>query len=324
MKRTLLVLVALLALPTAAHADGLPVLGLDGNAGVVSSDAAYRYVTFPSGRQTVVARLRTHGGAVARYRTVAGRFTIPAVAYDNSASGLSQDGRTLVLIRPRVRMAQKHTHLLVLDAHRFRRPREIVLPGDFSFDAISPDGSTLFLVNYLSLTRHNFDPSDYKVRSFDVAGGKLDPAPVVDPRKPGEKMGGLPVTRAMSPDGRWAYTLYSGADHPFVHALDTVGNSARCIDLDALAKRDDLFQMTLRVGGAGDLQIVKANKPLLLVDTLSFAVHAPRAAAPAAAHAAPSPGDDGYPAWAYGLAFLTLLLVAAVSARPLARAARAR
>ena len=47
-------------------------------------------------------------------------------------------------------------------------------------------------------------------------------------------MRGQPLTRATSPDGRWAYTLYDGAGkEPFIHALDTSTRSARCIDLDA-------------------------------------------------------------------------------------------
>ena len=74
----------------------------------------------------------------------------------------------------------------------------------------------------------------------------------------------------MSADGRWAYTLYSSAQRPFVHALDTVGNTARCIDLDALTKRNDLFQMKLRLARGGEqLQIVKAKNPVMLVDTHS-------------------------------------------------------
>jgi len=55
---------------------------------------------------------------------------------------------------------------------------------------------------------------------------------VVDPREPDEQMGGLAMTREMSRDGRWAYTLYEGAEHPFVHALLTDNRISVCIDLD--------------------------------------------------------------------------------------------
>src|SRR5207244_8715373 len=107
----------------------------------------------------------------------------------------------------------------------------IDLLGGFSVDAISPDGSRIFLINYLSPN----DPTRYAVRSFDISAMKLDPKPIVDPRNPSEKMRGNPLTRAASVDGRWAYTLYDGGGAtPFVHALDTRDASARCIDLDRL------------------------------------------------------------------------------------------
>jgi hypothetical protein len=327
MKRALAVLVGLsLLVPAGALADGLPVVGLDARTGVVSPNGVYRYVTFVSGRNTVVARLHVAGAGVARYRTIPGQFMVPAVAYDNSTSGLSADGRTLVLIRPRTRIPQKRTQLLVLDARRLLVQRRIVLPGDFSFDAVSPDGSKLYLVNYLSLSRHNFDPTNYAVRSLYTRTGKLDAKPVVDPREPDEKMGGLPVTRVMSPDGRWAYTLYSGPEHPFVHALDTVGNSARCIDLDALTRRNDVFQMKLHVPDGGDqLQIMKAKSPVLLVDAHSFAVSRPRpAAAPTRPNAASQARGGGTPLWPFALAIAALVVLAAASAKPLARASRAR
>jgi hypothetical protein len=304
----LVVLAGACLLPAAASADGLPVIGLDGSQGVVSADRAYRYVSFVSGHDTVVARLHADG-----------------VAYDGSASGLSADGRTLVLIRPRTQIPQKRTRLVVLDARRLSLERRIVLRGDFSFDAVAPDGSKLYLVNYKALSGNNFDPTDYAVRSLHTRTGRLDPKPVIDPREPGEKMGGFPVTRAMSADGRWAYTLYNGAEHPFVHALDTVGNTARCIDLDALAKRDDLFQMKLQLARGGDqLQIDKARKPVMLVDTRSFAVSKPQAAALAQPANEAQPHRGGTPLWPFALAIAALVLLAGASVRPLARAGRAR
>ena len=45
-------------------------------------------------------------------------------------------------------------------------------------------------------------------------------------------MAGYPMTREVSADGRWHYTLYNGTEgHPFIHALDTTGPRAKCIDL---------------------------------------------------------------------------------------------
>ena len=326
MKTALTAAVAVcLLMPATSAADGLPIAGAYGNDGVTASGGAYRYVTFPSGAHTVVARLRTDGGNVARYRTIPGRFTVPAVASDGSASGLSTDDRKLVLIRPRVGLAQEQTHLAVLDARRLTVERHITLRGDFSFDALSPDGGTAYVVQYLSLARNNFDPTDYKVRSLDTATGRLDPKPIVDPREPDEKMGGLPITRAMSPDTRWAYTLYSGGAHPFVHALDTTGRTARCIDLDVLTGRDDLFQLRLRIAADGRrLEVVKGTTPMQVIDTRTFVVSEPRPAAKPAPRRVAKPDDGGTAIWPWAAAIALLGLLAAASARPLARAARAR
>lgn len=183
---------------------------------------------------TVVALVNPHGGRIIASRLLHGTFTIPAVAYDGSAAGLSADGRTLVLIQPRASFPRAQTPLMIVDAQRLRRLQLLRLHGDFSFDAISPRGSLVYLIEYVSPT----DPTRYRVRAYDLAADRLLAQPVVDPREPGEQMGGSPLTRATSPNGRWAYTLYDGAGKtPFVHALDTSTRSARCIDLDALLPR---------------------------------------------------------------------------------------
>ena len=251
-----------------AAADGLPVLGVDvGGTGVVARSGNARYVTVPANGNTVVARVTPHNGRVLASRLVRGRFTIPAVAYDGSAAGLSADGRTLVLIQPRTSFPRAQTPLIVIDAKRLRTLHLVRLHGDFSFDAISPRGSLMYLIEYISPT----DPTRYRVRAYDLAANRLLAQPVVDPREPGEKMGGLPLTRATSPDGRWAYTLYDGAGKtPFVHALDTSARSARCIDLDALT-RTNLTRMHLNLDAAGHTLTVKSGqRPLAAIDTRTF------------------------------------------------------
>jgi hypothetical protein len=312
---------ALVALPGAARADGLPVLGIDGGDGVVSAAGVSRYITFSSGRDTVVARLRTKDATVSRSRSIKGLFTVPVVAYDGSASGLSTDQRTLALIRPRTRFPQPRTHLAILDARRLTVTRYLDLRGDFSFDAISPDGSSIYLVNYLSR-----DPANYAVRALDVRSGRLLPHPIVDPHERDEKMRGMPVTRTTSVDGRWAYTLYA-SDKPFIHALDTSGRTARCIDIDAAAGNRDMFLLRLQLRDGGrTLTVVHGKQPLALVDTSTFKVSAP--AAPARPPAQARSGDGGRP-WLAPAAIALLLLLggAIVAARrtgPFARRARAR
>jgi hypothetical protein len=96
----------------------------------------------------------------------------------------------------------------------------------------------------------------------------------------------------MSSDGRWAYTLYS-AKEPFVHALDTAGRTAKCIDLPQLADTD-LSGTKLRLDGdtlrVGDLAAI---------DTRTFVVGEPRPRPAPRRAAAPAPAGDGTPAWPF-------------------------
>ena len=145
-------------------------------------------------------------------------------------------------INPRTGFPRRSTTLAVLNTRRLTAQEVITLKGDFSFDAISPDGKLLYLVQYLSQR----DPTRYLVRLYDLDAGRLLREPIIDPREVGDVMRGMPITRASSPDGRWAYTLYDGAgEHPFIHALDTIARTARCIDLHGLVGFDLLFELRL-------------------------------------------------------------------------------
>jgi hypothetical protein len=253
-----------------ARADGLPVLGIDVGPSGVAVRASERFVTLPVGRNTMVAQIQRRGGRVLRTRLLPGQFTVPAVAYDGSAGGLSADGRVLVLIEPRVSFPRRPTTFAVLGTRGFVLQRLVQLRGDFSFDAISPNGSRLYLIQYLSPR----DPTKYAVRAYDARAGRLLPGPIVDPRDR-EQMHGRPISRAMSADGRWAYTLYDGdGKEPFLHALDTARGTARCIDLDALAGSKYLWNLRLAVS-AGSLLVRDRKEPELTIDRTTFAVAKP-------------------------------------------------
>jgi hypothetical protein len=129
-----------------------------------------------------------------------------------------------------VKFPTGRTRRVLVDPATLRAQR-VTLRGDFTFDALSPDGTTLFLVQYVSST----DPTRYAVRAYDLNRRGLLRGAIVDRREPGEKMSGSPLTRVTSPDGRCAYTLYDGnGETPFVHALDTTARRAFCIDLPVL------------------------------------------------------------------------------------------
>lgn len=261
-------IVAVLAVAS-ARADGLPVLGVDvGSSGVPTSDGA-RYVTMASGGRTLVARVAEAGGRVLVWRSYPGTFTIPAVAYDGSAGGLSADGKTLALIEPRQSFPRAQTRFLIV-GRGLAVYGLVKLQGDFSFDAISPNGTWLYLIHYTSAQ----DPTRYLVQRYDLRRRRLSVAPIVDRSQPGETMRGNPMTRAMSADGRWAFTLYDGAGAtPFVHALDTVAGSAHCIDLEALPSKIDLSKLRLSVvAGGRRLEIRGIPHSTTTVDLRTFRV----------------------------------------------------
>ena len=209
--KPLLALVTALALASAVAAvtamgDGSPYTpGLvQGADGVVSPDHGIRFVTLATPKSTVVAAIRVRTGRVARSNVLRGFYGVPIVAWDNSTGGVSADGRTLVLgsYGPLPGDAGV-TRFAVLRTKTLRKARTLALPGSWAYDAISPDGSRMFLIEYLAAGQN----PHYRVRSLDVRTGRLDPEAVVDRREDEVFMRGQPVTRVASTDGRWAYTL---------------------------------------------------------------------------------------------------------------------
>lgn len=312
--------VALLALWIGAlAAPGAAAKGMIGSSqGATVPGLAYRYVAItpnspyqasaPRPRAagfTVVSRIDKRGGRLGRWWYLPGRYTIPTAAFDDTAGGLSADGSTLVLNRFSWIYPPRATGLAIVHTERHPgrvrgtgRLRETIdglrLPGSYSFDAISPDGSTVYLIEHLS----RVFGGAYQVRALDVSSGKLRPQPIVDPAEPMERMEGQPISRATSPGGRWAYTVYTShrrgqyelAHEPFIHALDTVAGRAVCIDLPQLEGRPNRFLLRLRMAKQGrELEVfgkaqVRERPPspvLLTVDTRSFEVRNPEPVATA-------------------------------------------
>ena len=269
MKKLFFLVVAGLAVIAAAtaHAQkGGPatVAVLRGGHGVVSPDGKMRYVAVPTDRHTVVSFVRTRGGKVVRWRTLTGSYGVPLVGLDGTTDGVSGDGHTLVLASP----GPQTTRFALMDT-RSTRVRDVTLRGTWSYDAISPDGSILYLIQYTSL---GASPA-YKVRAYDLAARRLFARAIVDSDIGERLMRGWALTRRTSSDGRWAYTLYARAKRePFVHALDTVKRRAYCIDLPLDLKR--AAQIHLRLALRGDrLDVRQGRVSLARIDTKTFAVH---------------------------------------------------
>jgi hypothetical protein len=258
MKRA--IVIALLVAAPAARAAGPPPTITQADRGVVAGPGGDRYLAIPDGRDTTVHRV----GSDPASATVAGAYGVPAVADDGTASGLSADARTLVLVHPARSFPPKATRMVVLDARTLAVRERLRLRGWFGFDAISPDGRTLYLIQY-----RRGGLLDYAVRAYDVPSRSLLRKPIVDPREPDEKMTGLPLTRLTSRDGVWDYTLYSGK-RTFVHALDTRDRTARCIDLPGAPA--DPGRATMALAGRY-LRVLYDGTPVTAIDTHTLAAN---------------------------------------------------
>jgi len=238
--------------------------------------ADVRYVALATGSATTVAAVRVHDGRVLRWATVRGGYGIPAVAFDGSTGGLSADARTLVLASLATGPVYGGTtRFAVLRLPGLKVRRTIALPGLWSFDAIAPDGATLYAIEYLA----EAPAVRYRVRAVDVSTGRPRPGAIVDKREPDEQMNGTPVTRATGRGAEWVYTLYAKPNGTaFVHALDTVHARAVCVDLPWSKVGQAIWGARMSVAAdARSLRLSQRGVGLLAtVDLRSFAVRALR------------------------------------------------
>ncbi|HEX2128883.1 MAG TPA: hypothetical protein VHF58_06665 [Solirubrobacterales bacterium] len=277
--------------PGAAAQKGVLGTGTSPSTGITDEKSGFRYSALPAHDGTMLAKIDMATGEVERFRFFDEQLAVPSVAYDGSPGGLSADGETLVLSRIGVRFPQVESEFTVIDTRRLAPVDDLVFAGTYTFDALSPDGGSLFLIEYT----HPRDLTEYVVREYDLVRDRFNPEPIIDPNESAEEMYGSPVTRVASPDGRWEYTLYDGREHPFIHALDTQKGEAVCIDLETL-HRPVYGGTELEVSPDGStLTVANGRRPIELVDTRTFEVAPAPAGESAADRTAPAPAE-GAPA----------------------------
>jgi hypothetical protein len=238
-----------------------------GSPGVLDRTRSMRFVALPAGdRNTMLTALSTRDGNVTRWLYLKGSYGIPAVAWDWSTGGLARSGRRLILVsRP-----GKWTRFLVVHPRTLRIRARFKLRGAWAFDALSPGGSLLYLIQYRG--RPWAVDASYAVRAYNLNAHRLYPGAIVDRREPDEKMTGQPVTRVEP--GAWAYTLYSRTGkRPFVHALDTAHRRAFCVDLPWRSSARWINFVRMRVQG-GELLLRRDGKVIARVDRKTLEVHA--------------------------------------------------
>lgn len=265
-----LVLLALAAAPAAAGDGPMPTV-LQGGEGVLSRDGTTRYVTSVLGIETAFQVIGVEGGAVQATLDLDGTWGVPTTTYIASrGEGLSADGRTLVLGGVPTSYPPQTSSFLVLDPRRLRIERTFTLRGDFAYDAISPHGRRLYLIQHVDAS----DTQRYVVREYDLAAGRLLPGRIADRTQRSWVMRGSPVSRVTSADGRWVYTLYANpGGYPFVHALDTVRGVAHCVGVPWHGSDNAHWNMRVSLRGAGTLTVHWASgRRWLTVDTRTWRV----------------------------------------------------
>jgi hypothetical protein len=243
-----------------------------GGSGVAAPSGKVRFVpvAVSTADDTVLEAISTKDGSLQNQLELVGQFGVPYTT--GGAEGMSHDGGTLVL--QNADGIQSPSTFAVVDARRLRLVREVQLNGVFSYDALSPDASRLYLIQYTQ--GRTGDLSHYVVRAYDLNRQRLLPGRIADRTQKSWVMRGSPVARTTSADGRWVYTLYTNpGGYPFVHALDTVRGVAHCVGLP-LRSQKRIYDAKLALHGR-----TLSVKPWFSVDTRTWRVStAPRASFP--------------------------------------------
>jgi len=147
----------------------------------------------------------------------------------------------------------------------------ITLKGAFGYDALSPDGTKLYLIQHSSAE----DLEHYVVRAYDLTAHRLLPGRIADKTQQSWVMQGFPLTRTTSVDGRWVFTLYQNpGGYPFVHALDTVRSVAHCVGLPWTAKdQGPLSRLAMTLHGKTLAVQWQSGKRWLNIDTGTWKLH---------------------------------------------------
>jgi hypothetical protein len=198
--------------------------------GVPNEKWSQQVTATSDGTRTTLTFLTVQPGFGGWKTDIDGVWQLPTVGLEPMPAGVSVNKSTTVLVELVPGGPPGTTRFVVVrrDPLGGSTSGVIELKGSFDYDAISPDGSSLYVVEHLGgAPEHR-----YQVRVVDVATGVLKDAIIADKRNLDEAMGGWPIAQLVRPDGM-VFTLYRGAEHPFIHALNTVEAWAVCIDLPA-------------------------------------------------------------------------------------------
>jgi hypothetical protein len=265
--------IAALGLAQTSSAVGPSLPALDGSSGISAPNSNVSYLTRLAGSSTTL-QAQMHGHTMATL-TLPGGWGIQLATLDGALTGLSPNGRVLVLsdnVQPNGSLRAR-SRLAVINTHTLTRTQTISLHGDFTVDALSPNGQLLYLIHHLPQA----NASKYQVQAYNLPAGRLLPGVIADKSQAGWTMAGYPVTRATTSTGGWVYTLYrQDNNYPFIHALDTIHHTAICVGLPANWTTDTWISTAQLKLTADTLAIqTKQGKTRFLLNTKTFRITTP-------------------------------------------------
>lgn len=201
--------------------------------------------------QTLLDVVTVQPDLPARTRTIDGLWRLPLLGRDALPVGVSADRSTVVLVEDGADAHDTTSRFAVSTLGE--ATRVIELEGDYDFDALSPDGAILYVIEHLP-----GPPSGhYQVRVVDVATGSLRDEIIADKRNLDAAMGGYPITQLRHDDGV-VFTLYRGTDHTFIHALNSREAWAICLGLPTIGAGEEAAAGDWGLGQATDGRLVYA------------------------------------------------------------------
>jgi hypothetical protein len=268
----LVVLGAFVVVPGASAAFPGPY-AVQGGEGVLSPDQSIRFVALKAGASTLVRANPMSDGAVTMSQTIPGAFGVPTLTVDGPGSGMFRDGSTFILQSMGL---QSSTQFVLLRTADLSMRDQIELKGTFGFDALSPDGTMMYLIQHRTVQ----DIQHYIVRAYDLSAHKLLPGRIADKTQKSWVMQGWAVSRVESSNGRWAYTLYANpGGTPFIHALDTVKGVAHCVGVPWSAadpNQTEIFSAHLTLAGTKLAVRYQGGDVYRFINTRNWKVSKPR------------------------------------------------
>src|SRR5438094_323867 len=179
--------------------------------GTAAPDWSRYYTVTPLSGSARLTAIDPGSGRTLAQTTIPAGYALPNFSYAGTSAGLSPNGQWLALTSQGKHADSGLVTNFLVGASSLSDPfLSLQVDGDFSFDALSNDGRSLYLIQKM------IDPNHYQVRLYDISARSLVAQPVVDKREPNEPMEGIRGA-ALSADGR---TLFAVGQTGLV-AIDT-------------------------------------------------------------------------------------------------------